>query len=133
MIKLYDEKTNSDVSELWWKEKPKTTKTKNPPMPINHKKTLYDTGFGIDIYGTQKKGRRPIPIACYDYDVLFNAKPQNNGLTIVGEHGIKTELVEALKKDPVVIRAYEAQKYKKEMTLAQAELYQPSPWDWGDE
>ena len=133
MIRLYDEKTKSDVSELWWKEKPKKSRTKNPPMPSNHKKTIYDTGYGIDIYRPQQKGKRPRPIACYEYSALFESVPQNNGLTIVGGHGIRTELVEELKRDPRVIRAYENQKTHKEMVLAQASLYQPSPWDWGDE
>lgn len=87
------------------KENKKPPKKKNPPMPVNHKKRLYDTGSGIDIYGSTPKGKRPRPIGWCEYTELFAAKPQNDGLTILAGHGIRTELVEEIKNDPSVVKA----------------------------
>ena len=129
MIKLYDEKTQSDVSELWWKEKPKKSKTKNPPMPANHKKTIYISTNGLYIY----KGNKHIDTL--EFSAVFdgNCKSQPDGITLVGGHGIRTELVAEVQNDANVRKWYEAAKYKRELILAQADLYQPSPFEWNEE
>lgn len=130
MIKLFDEATNSDVSELWYVEKRKPSqKVKNPPQAQNHKKYLYDNGQYLSVY---KAGKL---LDTLEYAVLFEGHEpaRNDGLTMLAGHGIRTELVEALRRDPSVIRFYEATKHKREMVMAQASLYQPSPFEWNEE